>query len=105
MTETTIDADGERTDKRVELTPEDGRPVWEPYILERAFICRNLGWKLLPEELDEAGLELKHATESLYVFEAFRQYATDLEQLSEPQQKMIAAVEDMRDVLRRKNDD
>ena len=79
--------------------------MWEPYILERAFICRNLGWKLLPEDLDDMSLELKHAVESIFVFESFRQYAIDLEQLSEPQSKMIAAVEDVRDVLRKKNDD
>jgi hypothetical protein len=85
------------------MTP-DGRPVWESYILERAFICRNLNWKLLPHDLDDATLELKHATESLFVFEAFRQYATDLERLSEPQQKVIDAVENMRDTLREHGD-
>lgn len=103
LTETTIDADGKRTEKRAELTP-DGRPLWKPYLLERAFVCRNLGWKLLPKDLDEASLELKHAIESLYVYEAFHQYAVNLEQLSEGQQELIDGVESMRDMLK-KNDD
>jgi len=69
--------------------------------LERAFVCRNIGWKKLPEDLDEASLELKHAAESLFVFEAFRQYAVDLEQLSPSQQDLINAIENMRDTLRK----
>jgi hypothetical protein len=88
----------------VEITP-DGRPVWRSYILERAFVCRNTGWRVLPEELDEASLEVKHATESLYVFEAFRQYATDLERLSPDQQKLIDGVERMRELLTKGTDD
>ena len=102
LTETTIDADGKRTDERVNLTP-DGRPVWEPYILERAFVCQRLNWQLLPDDLDEAGLELKHASESLFVFDTFRQYATDLERLTENQQQVIESVEGLRDLIKRNN--
>jgi len=69
--------------------------------LERALVCRNLDWKKLPQDLDDASLELKHASESLFIFEAFRQYATDLEQLSPGQQDLINAVENMRDTLRK----
>ena len=78
--------------------------MWEPYILERAFVCRNLDWKVLPGDLDEASLELKHASESLLVFGAFRQYATDLKGMTEGEQQVVDAIEKMRDVLRKDDD-
>ena len=103
-TETIVAADGERKDEPVQITP-DGRPIWQPYILERAFICRNLNWKVLPEDLDEKSLELKQAQESLIVFESFRQYAVDLKGMTEGQQNVVDSIERFRELLRKPNDD
>ena len=64
--------------------------------MERALICRSLGWKLMPDDLDELGLSLKHATQSLMIFEAFRQYAEDLKGMSTSQQEVVESVEKMR---------
>jgi hypothetical protein len=95
-TETTVAADGQRSDSPVRVTP-GGRPVWEPWILERALICRALDWRVTPAELDPLGLELKHAQIALAVFDAFRTYSTDLKQMTEPQSHIVKAIEDMRD--------
>ena len=76
-------------------------PIWRPWQLERGLLCRNLGWEILPDELDEKSLVLSQVWEALFVFDSFRLYANDLEQLNDNQLDIIHAVEKLRDAMRK----
>jgi hypothetical protein len=81
------------------VTPEGNRGIWQPHILERAFVSRYTGWRVTPDQLDGLDHSLKQGIEALIVFDAFRQYATNLDDLSGPEQEIIKNVEKLRDQL------
>lgn len=92
---------GKPTSKVMKKTPE-GRPLWIPWQLERAFICQRTDWKVLPDDLDEQGTRsVKQAMEVLAIYDAFKQYGEDLTKVSAGQERIISLVEDLRDNLRK----
>jgi len=62
-------------------------------------LCRAVDWNILPHEIrEEEALELEKALAALTVYDAFRQYATDLEGLTKSQARIIQMIERLRDV-------
>jgi len=78
----------------------DGREIAIPSILERALICRQLDWRVLPEDLLDKNIELKKAMNALMIFDAMRIAATDLSKLSPEQQKILLSITEARDSLK-----
>jgi hypothetical protein len=96
LTETVFKDDGEKIERAAKTTP-DGRAIWQPHILQRGILLRELNWRWAPHEIDDFDVELARTVEALTVFDAFRTYARDLKGLSAGQSNVIKIVEEMRD--------
>lgn len=91
---------GKSTSKTLKKTP-DGRPLWIPWQLERAFICQRTEWKVLPDDLDEQGTRsVKQAMEVLAIYDAFKQFGDDLTGVTAGQERIISLIEDLRDDMK-----
>lgn len=93
--------DGKPQQVRADRTPDGKRPIYIPWILERALLCRSLDWKYMPEDLDEKDVTLRRAVEAITIFEACRQAGDDLAKLSGGQQTIVAEIYKMRDEMER----
>ena len=102
LTETVYE-DGQRREKSIERTPDDERAVWMPDMLRRAIVCRATEWKVKPRDLDEddLGWEIEQSLYVLTVFDAFRQYASDIERMTPHQMEIVDDIERMRDRLKK----
>lgn len=94
--------DGDKTQRPLQMTP-DGRPIWMPWVLERALLCRRLDWKIMPDQLDGMGTDLKRSLQAVTIFDAFQRYGQDINSLTEDDAGIVAAIDKVRMLIGRRN--